>query len=149
VDLLGQNESLLGWNGFDSVYPGSILAQVILRHPAYREEAGGSGFREQLLKFVDGLGIAMLTGSKDARIASLYTCCSNLRQGSLRHLSLAGAGSCLLLGAFVSDIRLVPLSSRSSSPRLHIPWRALWRWLLGESYSTSASRWFLTHQIDH
>jgi hypothetical protein len=72
VDLLGQNESLLGWNGFDSIYPGSILALVILCHPPYREKACCSGFREQLLKFVDGLRIAMLTGSKDALLESVH-----------------------------------------------------------------------------
>lgn len=72
VDLLGQIKSLLGWNGFDSIYSGSVLALVILRHLSDREKARCSGFREQLLKFVDGLGIAMLTGSKDALLESVH-----------------------------------------------------------------------------
>jgi len=72
VDLLGQDESLLGRDGFHPVYPSSILALVVLRYLPYREKAGGSGFRQQLLKFVDGLGIAMLTGSKDALLESVH-----------------------------------------------------------------------------
>ena len=72
MDLLGQDESLLGRDGFYSIYPSSILALVVLRHPPYREKAGCSGFRQQLLKFVDGLGIATLTGSKDALLESVH-----------------------------------------------------------------------------
>jgi hypothetical protein len=72
VDLLGQGYSLLRRDGFHSVYPGSILALVILRHPPYREKAGCSGFHQQLLKLVGGLGIAMLTGSKDALLESVH-----------------------------------------------------------------------------
>ena len=72
MDLLSQNKSLLRWDSFDSIYPGSILALVLLRHLAYREKACCSGFREQLLKFVDGLRIAMLTGSKDALLESVH-----------------------------------------------------------------------------
>jgi hypothetical protein len=149
MDLLSQNESLLRWNGFYSIYPGSILPLVILRHLPYREKAGGSGLRQQLLKFVDGLGIAMLTGSKDALLESVHMLLE-LAPGQLAPtLTEPGSGSGLLLGAFVSDIRLVPLSSRSSSPRQHILWLSQRRWLLGESYSTFAYRWFLAHQIDH
>src|SRR6266516_3448181 len=50
---------------------------------------------------------------------SLYTCCSNVRQGSVRQLSLSGSGSdcCLVLGAFVFVLRLVPLSSISACSR--------------------------------
>jgi hypothetical protein len=69
-----------------------------------------------------------------------YTCCSNLRQGSLRQLSLSGSGgvSCSTLGAFVSGIRLVPLSSRSSCLRQHIQRLSRWRWLLRQSCSQAA-----------
>ncbi len=49
-----------------------------------------------------------------------YTCCSNLRQGSLRQLSLSGSSRSFPLGAFVFAIRLVALSSLSPCPRLHI-----------------------------
>ena len=125
---------MLGWDGFYTVNPGSVLALVVLRHPPYREKAGRSGFRQQLLKFVDGLDIAMLTGSKDALLESVHVLLK-LRQGSLCQLSLAGSGCGLFLGAFVSDIRLVPLSSRSSSPRQRILWLSQRHWLLGESCS--------------
>jgi hypothetical protein len=46
VDLLGQNESLFRWNGFDPIHSGSVLALVLLRHSPYREKAGGSGFHQ-------------------------------------------------------------------------------------------------------
>src|SRR5437763_573858 len=56
------------------------------------------------------------------RFCILYTCCSNLRQGNVRQLSLSGSGRdcCLVLGAFVFVIRLVPLSSIPPCSRLHI-----------------------------
>src|SRR5438876_1255470 len=69
------------------------------------------------------------------RFCSLYTCCSNLRQGSLCQLSLAESGPDLFLGAFVCDIREGPLSSLSSSPRQRILWLSQGHWLLGESFS--------------
>ena len=49
--------------------------------------------------------------ARKMRFCILNTCCSNLRQGSLRQLSLSGSSSsfCLTLGAFVSVILLVPL----------------------------------------
>src|SRR5258708_15496766 len=60
--------------------------------------------------------------ARKMRFCILYTCCSNLRQGSLRQLSLSGSSSscCFTLGAFVSVILLVPLSSQSSCRRWHI-----------------------------
>ena len=42
----GQDESLLWCDGFHPIYSSSILPLVILRHPPYREKAGGSGFRQ-------------------------------------------------------------------------------------------------------
>jgi hypothetical protein len=72
MDLLGQDESLLGSDSLYSIDPSSVLALVVLRHPPHREKAGGSGFRQQLLKFVDDLRIAMLTGSKDAFLESVH-----------------------------------------------------------------------------
>jgi hypothetical protein len=62
----------LGCDSFDTIYPGSVFALIVLRDSPYREKAGCSGFRQQLLKFVDGLGIAMLTGSKDALLESVH-----------------------------------------------------------------------------
>ncbi len=69
-----------------------------------------------------------------------YTCCSNLRQGILRQLSLSDSGGVFrsLLGAFVSGIRLVPLSSMSSCLRQHIQRLSHWRWLLRQSCSQAA-----------
>ena len=69
-----------------------------------------------------------------------YTCCSNLRQGNLRQLSLSEAGGVFrsLLGAFVSGILLVPLSSMSSCLRQHIQRLSRWRWLLRQSCSKAA-----------
>jgi hypothetical protein len=57
--------------------------------------------------------------ARKMRFCILYTCCSNLRQGSLRQLSLSGSSSsfCFTLGAFVSVLLLVPLSSQSSCRR--------------------------------
>ena len=63
---------VVGVGRFSTVNPGSVLALVVLRHPPYCEKAGRSGFHQQLLKFVDGLGIAMLTGSKDALLESVH-----------------------------------------------------------------------------
>src|SRR5438105_11933895 len=56
------------------------------------------------------------------RFCILYTCCSNFLQGSLRQLSLSGSsdGFRLVLGAFVSVILLVPLSSMSPCSRERI-----------------------------
>jgi len=64
-----------------------------------------------------------------------YTCCSSLRQGRLCQLSLAASSFRLVLGAFVSAIRLVALSSRSPCRRQHIHWLSQRRWLLRQSYS--------------
>src|SRR6266568_3974338 len=64
-----------------------------------------------------------------------YTCCSSLRQGNLRQLSLAASSGGLVLGAFISAIRLVALSSRSPCRRQHIPWLSQWHWLLRQSCS--------------
>jgi hypothetical protein len=72
VDLLGQDKSLLWWNGFYPIHSGSVLALIVLRHSPHCEKAGCSGFHQQLLKFVGGLGIAMLTGSKDALLESVH-----------------------------------------------------------------------------
>jgi hypothetical protein len=72
VDLLGQNKSLFRWDGFYPIYSGSVLALVSLRHSAHREKAGCSGFHQHLLKCVGGLGIAMVTGSKDALLESVH-----------------------------------------------------------------------------
>jgi hypothetical protein len=66
VELFSQFKSLAGWDGFHPVYPGSILALVVLRHPSHRKKAGGLGFHQQLLKFVDDLNVAMVTSLKDA-----------------------------------------------------------------------------------
>src|SRR2546425_4025909 len=56
------------------------------------------------------------------RFCILYTCCSSLRQGNVRQLSLSGSRRdfSLILGAFVFVIRLVPLSSISPCSRLPI-----------------------------
>ncbi len=53
--------------------------------------------------------------ARKMRFCILYTCCSNLRQGSLCQLSLSGSSGNFrfTLGAFVSVILLVPLSSNS------------------------------------
>jgi hypothetical protein len=64
-----------------------------------------------------------------------YTCCSSLRQGNLRQLSLSASSSRLVLGAFVSAIRLVALSSRSPCRRQPIHWLSQWHSLLRQSYS--------------
>jgi hypothetical protein len=101
VDLLSQNESLLRRDGFHPVYPGSILALVILRHLPYCEKAGCSGFRQQLLKLVDGLSIAMLTGSKDALLESVHMLLE-LAPGQLaptltRRIRLVPVSGCLRL----------------------------------------------------
>jgi hypothetical protein len=72
VNLLGQDQSLVRWNGFYPIHSGSVLALVVLRHSPHREKSSGSGFHQQLLKFVGGLGIAMLTGLKDALLESVH-----------------------------------------------------------------------------
>lgn len=74
------------------------------------------------------------------RFCIRYTCCSNLRQGNLRQLSLSGSGSVcrFILGAFVSGILLVPLSSRSLCLRQHIHRLSRWPWLLRQSSSQAA-----------
>src|SRR6266852_439006 len=53
------------------------------------------------------------------RFCILYTCCSNFLQGSLRQLSLSGSSDDfrLVLGAFISVLLLVPLSSMSPCSR--------------------------------
>jgi len=40
VDLLGQDKSLLWWNGFYPIHSGSVLALIVLRHSPHCEKAG-------------------------------------------------------------------------------------------------------------
>jgi hypothetical protein len=87
--------------------------------------------------------------ARKMRFCIRYTCCSNLRQGSVRQLSLSGARGCLLLGAFVFVILLVPLSSIWSCLRQRIQRLSRWRWLLRQSCSQGLAVWTPAHRIDH
>src|SRR5216684_7136944 len=71
------------------------------------------------------------------RFCTLYTYCSNFRQGSARQRSLSGSsgGFRLILGAFVSGIRLVPLPSLTSCLRQPIQELSSWPLLLRQSLS--------------
>src|SRR6266702_928754 len=75
--------------------------------------------------------------ARKMRFCILYTCCSNLRQGSARQLSLSGSSGdfCLFLGAFVFGIRLVPLPSISSCLCQRIQKFSFWPWLFRQSHS--------------
>ena len=66
VNTLGQNEALCRWDGFHPIDSGGVFALVVLRDPPHSKKSCSSGFHQQLLQFVDGLDIAMLTGLKDA-----------------------------------------------------------------------------------
>ena len=118
VNALDHVKSLFGRDRFYPVYPRRFLPLIVLRYPTHCEHSRRPGLHQQLLQYLDCSLMTTLVARK-MRFCILYTCCSNLRQGSVRQLSLSGSSGCfrLILGAFVSVILLVPLSSMSPCSR--------------------------------
>jgi hypothetical protein len=65
-------KSLLGLNGFNSIYPCRFLAVIVLRHPTHGEYSGCSGLYQQLLQCVNCSMVATLFSSKDALLYAVH-----------------------------------------------------------------------------
>jgi len=63
---LNQGQSPSWLNRFDSIYSSRFLALVILRHSSDSEESCRFGLHQELLDFVDCLGVATFASLKDA-----------------------------------------------------------------------------------